>query len=612
MKKLFLSLAVFVIAGGEAGAFADPNLIAWYKFDETAPNNIAHDSSGYGHDGFVDGPGTGPNWDPDDGHCGRGSLAFDNDTAVILPGALLSDINEGITISVWLKDAYRQDGSNWVFDAGLGAEAEYRVQIAIVTQPERRVLWRAGNDTNDVLTWDLSGRDPNMLEGWHFWVFIKDERAGGMGIMGIYFDPVTCSDFWPCRVASKVGVDKTLVNVRNSGSKIGAVTYHDNDFVGKMDDFRIFDRALSEREIGPGLGRGVAWLARPRYGRTNVSVDAKLSWRPGDLAGSHDLYLGTNYNDVCPADTTSGVFIRNQEPNEYDPCGLESDTTYYWRIDEVNDSNGYKWKGAVWRFTTAGYVGIDDFEQYDNQNDHIYYTWDDGQINGSGSYIDLGLAPGDPVYEGEQSMLCVYNTSLDWGYGAYVSEVSRLVNFTNWNSLGLKVLTFYFYGAPANDANETEELYAGVEDGSFRYAEARYGDEGHDNKDLQEAEWHAWDIPLSRFTDGGADLNDVERIYLGLGDRTNNTTPGTEPAGLVFFDEIRLHRPRCVPEEAKPLADLNDDCVVDYKDLKIMAAEWLCSGSCAADLYPDSRTNLKDCAVLVSSWLEQELWPAQD
>ncbi|MHC4475434.1 MAG: LamG domain-containing protein [Planctomycetota bacterium] len=384
-----------------------------------------------------------------------------------------------------------------------------------------------------------------------------------------------------------------------------------NPFHGCIDELRVYDIALGPGGPPPPPGPWpYAWLPSPSHGQNNVSLDTRLVWRPGEFASSHDVYMGTSESAVTDANTseTLSVFIENREPNEYDPGGLELDTTYYWRIDEVNDSNGYKWKGMVWRFATANYVTIDDFEQYD-QDDRIYYIWDDGQINGSGSYIDLGIAPRDPVYDPEQSMLCVYDNQVDWGYGAYVSEVSRLVDFTDWTSVGLKVLTLQFYGDPHNDANETEGPYVGVEDtrGPSSYAEVRYSTEGHDNNDLRVAEWHEWNMPLSEFSDQGVDLNNVDVIYVGFGDRTNDSTAGG--FGLVYIDQICLQPPICVPDKAKPRADLNDDCVVDYKDLKIMADEWLCSSGCAADLYLDGKTDLKDCAIMVNLWLEQKLWP---
>ena len=73
--------------------------------------------------------------------------------------------------------------------------------------------------------------------------------------------------------------------------------------------------------------------------------------------------------------------------------------------------------------------------------------------------------------------------------------------------------------------------------------------------------------------------------------------------------------PRCVPSEAKPLADIAEpyDCIVDVKDLAVLADDWLKSGtSLPADLYDDSLINFKDYSLLTGSWLEEkeeELWP---
>jgi hypothetical protein len=43
----------------------------------------------------------------------------------------------------------------------------------------------------------------------------------------------------------------------------------------------------------------------------------------------------------------------NWDTSNYDPCGLAIRTTYYWRIDEVNNTHADSpWKGHVWSFTT--------------------------------------------------------------------------------------------------------------------------------------------------------------------------------------------------------------------------------------------------------------------
>jgi hypothetical protein len=80
-----------------------------------------------------------------------------------------------------------------------------------------------------------------------------------------------------------------------------------------------------------------------------------LSWSPGRYYAKHDVYLSTNANAVINASRANplGVLVsQDQDANTYDPCGLlEFSTTYYWRIDEVNDPN--IWKGEFWQFTTS-------------------------------------------------------------------------------------------------------------------------------------------------------------------------------------------------------------------------------------------------------------------
>ena len=54
--------------------------------------------------------------------------------------------------------------------------------------------------------------------------------------------------------------------------------------------------------------------------------------------------------------------------------------------------------------------------------------------------------------------------------------------------------------------------------------------------------WTEWVIPLQTFADQGINLTNVDRIALGLGTRGNTTIPGG--SGKMYFDDIRLYRPR--------------------------------------------------------------------
>jgi len=58
--------------------------------------------------------------------------------------------------------------------------------------------------------------------------------------------------------------------------------------------------------------------------------------------------------------------------------------------------------------------------------------------------------------------------------------------------------------------------------------------------------WTEWTIPLQTLADQGIDLSDVDRIAIGFGTKGNMTTPGG--SGKMFFDDIKLYRPRLEPE----------------------------------------------------------------
>jgi hypothetical protein len=83
---------------------------------------------------------------------------------------------------------------------------------------------------------------------------------------------------------------------------------------------------------------------------------ARLTWKPGDTAASHDVYFGDDFEDV--SDGTGGTFLANQRTTTLDvgspgsphPNGLVPGATYYWRIDEVEADGTTVHKGEVWSF----------------------------------------------------------------------------------------------------------------------------------------------------------------------------------------------------------------------------------------------------------------------
>ncbi|MCP4612506.1 MAG: hypothetical protein GY845_27725 [Planctomycetes bacterium] len=96
----------------------------------------------------------------------------------------------------------------------------------------------------------------------------------------------------------------------------------------------------------------------PADGALIMDTWANISWTPANFAVSSDVYLGDNFDDV--KNGAESTFQGNQAesfivagfPGFPFPDGLVNGTTYYWRIDAINDTNPKSpLKGDVWSFT---------------------------------------------------------------------------------------------------------------------------------------------------------------------------------------------------------------------------------------------------------------------
>jgi len=86
------------------------------------------------------------------------------------------------------------------------------------------------------------------------------------------------------------------------------------------------------------------------HGAAFIDPLTQLSWTPGSGAKVHTVFFGDNYDDVSNA--VEGL---PQAASTYDPGPLESDKTYYWRVDEFDGIETYK--GDTLSFTTIGARG---------------------------------------------------------------------------------------------------------------------------------------------------------------------------------------------------------------------------------------------------------------
>jgi hypothetical protein len=188
------------------------------------------------------------------------------------------------------------------------------------------------------------------LTVWHeFWITIEpDTGGGGTHKVNIWLDgSSTPSEF---HVTSGTGGDFTESYISLGLGATPQTGAMDVDFFGYKEG--LFSPARSDPEK--------ARLIAPTPGTIVLDTWVNLSWAPGESAVSHDVYIGDNFDDVSAgAESTfqgnqAATFLVAGFPGFPFPDGLVPGTTYYWRIDEVNDSEpNSPWKSDVWSFMIA-------------------------------------------------------------------------------------------------------------------------------------------------------------------------------------------------------------------------------------------------------------------
>jgi hypothetical protein len=128
----------------------------------------------------------------------------------------------------------------------------------------------------------------------------------------------------------------------------------------------------------------LAHYPKPPDGAIHEDLWALLSWSPGRHATSHNVYWGDNFYDVNNG--TANTFWGNQLPTYFFVIpgywyDLIPGTTYYWRIDEVNDLHpDSPWKGNVWSFTIPQYTAYNPDPTDDARfiDPNVMLSWDGG------------------------------------------------------------------------------------------------------------------------------------------------------------------------------------------------------------------------------------------
>jgi len=370
----------------------------------------------------------------------------------------------------------------------------------------------------------------------------------------------------PADAAEQVDPDVTLSWTGGFGSKLHYVYFGDNygevdntagglpqgtmtytpgtlemakTYYWRVDEFDIIE--TFKGDVWSFSTEGAAKSLDPSNGSVDVTQIPVLTWSPSVFAISHQIYFGTDKDAVRNANTGSPEYKGSSDlgSETFDPGKLEWNATYYWRVDEVNNTNpSSPWMGLVWSFTTANFLIVDDFESYndldpaDPESNRIFNAWLDGYddpTNGSlVGYENPPFAEQTIVHVGNQSMPLFYDNSI--GY----SEATLTLTYPrDWTEKGVNNLTIWFRGSSTNAA---ETLYVALNGNAVV---------NHENPNAaQTGGWTEWSIPLQTFADQGVDLANVNTIALGLGDRNNPQAGGS---GTMYFDDIRLYPPPTGP-----------------------------------------------------------------
>ncbi|MHC4118540.1 MAG: LamG domain-containing protein [Planctomycetota bacterium] len=331
-------LVLGLVLTSAAGA-ADPDLVGWWKFEEES-GTLYDQSDNHNDATSFDGvlyqqPGR-------DGYA----LGFDgvDDRVVVGTNARPSDT---FSFGCWLKTSVTHEidaesiagvggvaGQRYVFDPQHGGETDGGAGLSV--------------GTNGILVYEHGSNympatavyEAEIGSDWNHIMIVYDNKQPTIYLNG---------------VAVRTGLISPRAVV-NAPIQIGGMAY---GFIeGLIDEVRIYSRALSAGEVKRIAGRVKAFNPDPADGAVYPETWMTLSWSAGAYAASHDVYLGESFEDVSngTADTFRGsqsseMFIVGFFGFPY-PDGLVPGTTYYWRVDEVNDSEpNSPWIGDVWSFS---------------------------------------------------------------------------------------------------------------------------------------------------------------------------------------------------------------------------------------------------------------------
>jgi hypothetical protein len=271
----------------------DPNgLVLRYKFDTNDLYSVYideyeygcfHDSSGNDYNGILygayNGNGSG-NLDPV-GHDGNGAFNFDAALPIYLdvPINSMNDVNllgGKSTVAFWIKDN-GQPAGKMLFQICNSDRGNLQVWSDWTGYYSYTCGWDPCNLYRDSLSWGRYNytNPEHVLGQWNHYAFTKDYNTAGMRI---YLNGIAVAEYSDANypiMAPPRGNPYDFFTIAAWQYSDGAGGY----YTGTMDDFRLYNRALSQAEIvylAKGSGSSIT---QPVLSQANVNGDSQVDFK---------------------------------------------------------------------------------------------------------------------------------------------------------------------------------------------------------------------------------------------------------------------------------------------------------------------------------------------
>ncbi len=204
-----------------------PLPVLYYDFEQGSGSTV-YDQSGNGYNGTLNSSV----WDSAgyEGNC----LDFDGNSYVSVPDSVFTGFGESFTVSFWINgdiQAQPQDPPAMPFGTYTGVG---KINIRCPYKSGSVVFTVRDSTSSNQSSWDNS--EPDDWEGrWNHYAFIKDANTSEIRI---YHNGELVAD-------SSVTISTTGMN----SFKIGASYDGDQNYKGKIDEFKVWDQALNQQEI---------------------------------------------------------------------------------------------------------------------------------------------------------------------------------------------------------------------------------------------------------------------------------------------------------------------------------------------------------------------------